>query len=416
MMNPGTMLNMKKTILAALIYLTGFHPASAQKFSMEAKLGPVSESGFYDILLTPEITTHLKEDFSDIRLYDSADREISYIFRKEQAQTTHVFKSYKILENKRIKNCCTQLILQNEEKSTINNISLDIRNSAVEKKANLSGSDDGQNWYIIKDNYHLASLYNHKELSRFVLLDFPLSNYTYYKIEIQDSLNAPIQVLKAGYYDTYREEAKYLQLPDCEIKQKDSSDKNSYVEISYPSLERTDKITFEYEGPDPFFRHCRIATLTRDKKHTYFNTVFETDLISGHESVIRLPGLFTEKFYLIIENHDNIPLKFKKVTGFQLMNYLTANLSANEVYKLRFGNDSVYAGDYDLEYFRDSLPAEKRIIRPASIISLQTGKNILRENTFFKSNLWIWGAIVIIGGLLIFMAVKMVKEMGQDSK
>lgn len=91
----------------------------------------------------------------------------------------------------------------------------------------LSGSDDKADWYIIKDNYELESLFNHRETEEVTILHFPLSDYEYYRLDINDSPSLPIKILKAGHFDTSFAKAKYLELPSPVLKQADSIDKKA---------------------------------------------------------------------------------------------------------------------------------------------------------------------------------------------
>ena len=330
---------MKTYLFLLYVLLLQLSSAFAQSFDWEAKIEPVNKNGFYNILLTPDISTHLKSNFSDIRIYDSDGKEVPYLLRNEAPKASQLlFKDYQIIENKSIQNCCSKIILHNPTKSKINNISLIIKNSDVRKKAKLSGSDDQDNWYIIKDNYNLESIYNNRETSEVKILDFPLSEYKYYQIDIADSSNAPLNIIKAGYYDTYYEDGKYLKLPALTLQQKDSSDKHSYISLSFPSAQVIDKLTLEIKGPLYYYRKATVCQLVQEKDRRHFSILKNIDIRSNQENDIHFYRFHAKDLYLVIENNDNQPLTVESATGYQLMNYLTANLEKDKEYRLVFGN------------------------------------------------------------------------------
>lgn len=401
-----------KTYLSILTGLTLLATLSkAQDFRKEARLQPVEQNGFYNILLTPEITGSLKEDLSDIRLYDADGHEVPYLLRSEQPKAPQqLFRGYTLLQNKTIPGCCTELILQNADKNKINNISLIIRNSDVRKTARLSGSDDNQNWYNIKDNYYLESIYNNNETSEVKILNFPLSNYEYYRLTIDDSLNAPLKIVKAGYYDVHYEDGKYLSLPTAAVQQKDSSDKNSYIRLAFPSSQVIDKIKFDLAGPQYYLRNVRVGQMQEDKGKKYFSSLQSTYFKSNQDNVIFFDRLKAEELYLVIENKDNPPLRVNDAKGFQLTHYLTAGLEKGKKYYLRFDAPEAGMPQYDLEYFRDSIESTMKMLEPTGLRIIGQKASVARDD-FFKSTLWIWGALALIVVLLGYMSVKMLKEM-----
>lgn len=400
---------MKKIILMGMLCFVSSYFSFSQNFSHEAKLPDVKENGFYNILLIPEVTQHLKYDLSDVRIYDHEQKEIPYILKSENSSSSNVFNEYSILENKSTPKCCTQLILHNTNKSNIDNISLIIKNSDVRKKARLSGSDDNINWYIIKDDYSLESIYNDKATSEVKILNFPLSDYSYYKLDIDDSLNAPIKILKAGYYDSQFEDAKYLTLAFPSITQKDSSDKKSYIKFSFGAAQFISKIKIEVNRPEYFLREATVCKLIKDKTKSYFETIARVELRSNHENTIMLDYLKADELYLIVDNKDNQPLAVKSITGYQLIHYLTAQLDKNNHYVLRFGNSTLNYPQYDLEFFKDSIHASKMIVTPEKTVSLAQ-KETIKKDDFFSTNLWIWVAIILVVALLGYMSFKMIRE------
>lgn len=374
---------MKKQTLVILLSLLASRLVQAQDFKWEAKIPPVKKDGFYNILLTPEVSQHLKHDLSDIRIYESTAKETPYLLKSETSSESTQFRTYEIVENKSIPHCCTHVILHNAAGNSINNISLIIKNSDVRKAARLSGSDDKINWYIIKDNYNLESIYNDRSTSEVKILDFPLSDYAFYKLDIDDSLNAPLKILRAGYYDSHVEEAKYISLPSPQITQTDSSDRKSYVKISFPTPQYVSRLKIEVASPSYFLRNARLCLHVKEKNKSYFNPIASLQLRSNHDNIFMPDYELISDLYLIIENKDDQPLKLKSVSAYQLIHYLTARLEKQKEYSLRFGDKKLYYPQYDLEFFKDSIQVEQELLKPQQPVNIEKSEMVQQKSFFY---------------------------------
>lgn len=402
---------MRKILLyTTLFFLIAGH-SFGQIFKKKAALEKINESGFYKIAITPEIVTHLNDDLSDIRIYDNTQNEIPYILSREVPLQVHqIFKAYNIKEFTSQPKCCSRLILQNTAKTKIDNISLIIKNSDVKKKAKLSGSSDNEHWYIIKDDYHLESFPSANNTSEVKILNFPLLDYEYYMLEIGDSGSAPLNILKAGYYDTYIENGKFIELPKAHIHAKDSSDKKSYITVAFPSAQLIDKVEIAATEPPYYFRNAAICTTYYEKGKRHYNTVTTSILRSNSDNIIELDHLKVKDFQLIIENLDNQPLKIKSIKSYQLVYYMTAMLEKGKEYTLHFGDKKLSYPQYDLPYFKDSIPANLSIIKSGTIINIPQQVDVA-EQPFFSSMLWVWATIFLVMSALGYMSYKMIKEM-----
>lgn len=388
-----------------------------QVFEYKAYIDTVPTNQFYKILLTPDILSRLNDNFSDIRLYDEQDNEVPYVLKKEQAiQYKTLFKEYKII-NKSSSEKATILILQNPGKNKINNISLHIKNASVSKKVKLSGSSDAKSWYSIEDNYLLQSVYNNSSTSEVRMLDFPLSDYEYYKLELNDSLSAPLNIIRAGYYDTHTENGKYTAISQVTFRQKESRmNKQTLIEIMLDQPTFIDKLEVEVASPALYLRKATIyATLQekgrkRRRKSTYKPVSF-AELKSGADNTIFLSDFRSKNFHLIIDNEDNTPLQIKNIRPYQLNVYLIAELRKNTPYTLQFGNLSVGPPSYDLQFFTDKIPQQLPLVRVKKITHIPPGQET--HKIFTNKNI-IWIAISLVIAMLGYLSYQMLKVSGKQ--
>ncbi|MDB5260850.1 MAG: hypothetical protein JWQ14_131, partial [Adhaeribacter sp.] len=300
----------------------------------------------------------------------------------------------------------------------INNISLLIKNTNVRKKARLSGSNDDRTWYALEDNYYLHSLYSRAATAEVNLLNFPLSDYEYYQLEINDSTSAPLNILKAGYYDTYSENGKYTPVPGVRFTQTDSAAvKQTFIFFRTKAPVPADKITFSINGPAYYLRQATLYQAIYQKKRrrkTYktYEPVASFRLQSDKENTFSLSGFKSDDFYLGVHNQDNPPLQLKNIQFYFLNTYLVAPLQKEQPYYLQFGNEEIWPPNYDLAYFKDTIPAQLQIIAPAHIKAL-TPPDAPPTATIFTNKNIIWVAIILVIGLLGFMTYRMLQETGK---
>src|SRR5207253_374239 len=100
------------------------------------------------------------------------------------------------MEKERNEGCCTIITLFNDDKSHIDNFLLEVKNADIQKMARLRGSDDNQTWYALDE--HISLGFGHLKANTVrEVFDFPLSNYAYYQLTINDSTTSPINVTRA---------------------------------------------------------------------------------------------------------------------------------------------------------------------------------------------------------------------------
>lgn len=391
-----------------------------QTFRGEASLPKVEADGFYRISISPELSTHLNAEFTNIRIYDQLNKEVPYLFQQDDpVKYTEVFKEYKIVEKKQEKNCCTSLVLQNANETPINNISLSIKNAEVTKIATLLGSDDKENWFALKERFTISSINSQERTSEIKIVDFPLSNYSYYLIQLEDSSSAPLNILKAGYYEVNAEDGTYTSIPSFKTtKSDDLQSKQSFVRIIFDTTQVVDKISIGMSGAPYFLRRASLSIkkerLNKKKeKEFYYELLNYFELSSKQGTILELPGIQGEDFLITIENDDNPPLEVAAVKTYQLNRYLTTWLTKGQSYSVKLGEMEQQAPVYDISYFKDSIPNQPQILSLGPISFLK--KDLQETPTYFTSRSIIWVAIVIVVVVLGFMTMRMVNETEKKS-
>jgi hypothetical protein len=207
-----------------------------------------------------------------------------------------------------------------------------------------------------------------------------------------------------------------MAIPVDHMAQKDSSDKHSYLTVTFPGAYGIDWIGLVIHNP-AFFKR-RLQVLAQGPDSAEWVTVADFD-IDPAKKLFRIPTVKTHRLHLDIANADNAPLEIDKVVCYQTSRFLVAWLQAGHDYRLFTGNTNATPPDYDLKYFTDSLKTTPHTLfihsiqpigkedQPMVIMPTKTA----REATTGKngSGLLLWCCLLAVLLFLIYFSVRMVK-------
>jgi hypothetical protein len=409
---------MRIPITKLLLFFTGY--VAGQTPVGTAPVPKVEKDGFYRIRLSPGIVSYLTPGFANVRVTDDNGFETPYLLDEESPVfSTTSFRDYKMDKNVRA-GCCTELLFHNPDKVPINNISLQIRNAQTYKDADLLGSDDRSQWYALRAAFTIYPVDNQQETAEVRIMDFPLSNYGFYKLVIDDSTTAPLNIMKAGYYETSTEQGRYSEVPEVKLQSEEKSiEKETWVTLTMDTTALIDKLVLQVSGPAFYHRQAEVYARRwypdrRGKMIESMDYLEGFAITSGQEPSLRLGSVRAKELVVKISNQDNQPLVVSGAQLFQLNRYLVVWLAAAKNYTITVGEERQAAPDYDLGFFRDSIPAEP--------VQLSTGDLLLSETaleastTIFTNRNIIWVAILLVIVLLGYMSRKLIKEASAKSK
>jgi hypothetical protein len=270
---------------------------------------------------------------------------------------------------------------------------------------------------VIEENYLLESIDNREQTAEVKILDFPLSDYEYYQLEINDSLSPPLNILRAGYYDVQTENGKYMPIPGLSFTKRDSLPlRQSFVHVTLANTARIDKLTLRISAPALYRRQAQLCELIeqrgkRGKQTRIFNPVSTLELSSAGENTVHLSGFRAKDFYIIIDNEDNQPLTISRVEASQLHTYLIAQLEAGKNYHLAFSSPGLSPPNYDLRFFQDKIPGNLAVLDVHQAVRT-VAENGPSSPSLFSNRNMIWLAIGLVLLLLSYLSFRMVKELG----
>jgi hypothetical protein len=389
-------------------------------FAWQASLDTVAQAAFYRIGLTPALIAKCRLDLPDLRIADQAGKYIPYVLKSDlPILSTEGFHEFPILSNRRIKDSSTEIVIANKASSSLNYLLLVMQNSAARRTATLSGSDDGNKWYAIREHIGLEEAGNDTADHFVQSVSFPSSSYHYFKMILDDKGLLPLHILKTGMFSRSYKKGRYLEIPDPIIHQKDSSDRHSYITLLFGEAYRIDQLTLQMQGPALYKRNVRIfkeePAASPQAVATGEGLVTEITLDPSNTSIHFLP-VKTSRLLIDISNEDNMPLSVQKVASYQLDQYLLAYLQPGVAYRLLAGNAVATTPEYDLKYFVDTVGSDPKqvLAGPLRPVDHPTMANSLAAKDHAAIILWAIIAGVLL--LLIFLSVKMLKAIPKKNE
>ncbi len=393
--------------LCLLLFVIIGNGAFAQEhFMYKADVDSVVQNGFFNIVLSPALIAKCKAELEDLRIKDDAGKESAYILYTEPAQPNEEsFTEFPISYSEDRKAVFINNILPN----SLDKIFLLIKNSEAQRTATLSGSDDQVHWFAVKENFILQREYAADGDAFVQSVSFPPSNYKYFRITMSGKNVLPLNISKAGIYRHSFTNNTYDSIPSPQVIQKDSSNKRSYVYLSFKDSYQVDNISLIISGAKFYKRRVEVYN-----KNT-INPVLTIDSLSSvRQSDIEV-HCKTNRLLIVIDNRDNEPLKIVAAAAQQLHTSLTAYLEKDKTYTLFFGDSTALSPSYDLQYFNDSIGSD---ILPLGIKNIQRLPAKIpasdRQNNESKWILW----VLIIGVLLllIYFSFRMIRDINKKKE
>jgi hypothetical protein len=393
--------------------------AQVEGYKFYAALDSIKTSGFYNIVLSPEINAHLKTDYSDVRIVNGAGKWVPHALHVPNNEISrdavNLELKYSLLEN----NKTNSIFIINEKYRALNNIELSIRNTAAERYCSLSGSDDSKNWYVINDSILINPTPTEAKSVNTFRVNFPLNNYKFYKLIIVNSNKDPLDINKITSSSVYNEplfiQNKIIENPNTTIVQKDSG-KISYIKVTQQHPCHFDGISLKISAIKYYVRKLDVF-VPKDVKHSFSNPgqMVESFIFSNNSNLsFRLPIINDSVFYIIINNEDNLPLKINEVTTTVNEHFIKAYLENGNGYRLIMDNENATLPNYDITKLNITINDTVIFIQPKNIIPFPQQE--ISKNKKPTNNKWIiWAALIIGLAILLLLTKKMIKEVDKKT-
>ena len=399
----------KLTCLTALFCGLMLQASAQQNFKYQATLPKVDSTGFYRISLQPSLVAKAKSDLADIRIIDAKGNFIPYITAGSLPQKDQKsFVVFTPVDARLITDTGTTFTVENKTGLALDRLWIRLQNTAVQRKVNLAGSDDLKQWFAIQEDIPLQEAVQNSEGTYLQSLSFPASNYRYLKLLVNDKNKTPIKFLQAGIYTEYAATLSYVPVSPVELNRTDSN-KTTYITLKLNDNYQVNKLHINITAPKYFKREVSVYQVVGKEKQLLadaeLNSAKATDLLLSAKA---------SQLLLLINNGDNLPLNIKSVEAYQSDESLISYLDGKQNYQLLVGDQAVQAPEYDLKFFADSINANLMQISHEAV-SKNTSYRTKQVKAGRDYTLFIWIAIIVAAALLLFLTLKMTKEVNKKS-
>jgi hypothetical protein len=375
--------------------------ANAQQFHYRSNLDTVTNTGFYAITITPELSSHLKTDFSDFRVADKKGRWVPHLIRFVSTGGTGVQMINLKMSSVENLGTNTVILIENPEKNLLNEFILRLKNAAAERMASLSGSEDNKKWFIIADSLLVSRPDSYNRDENLKLITLPPTEYSHYKLTIRNDRKDPLNVLaiSSNISITPGSENLWVQNPTPEFSQVDSG-KLTLIKVTHDKPYQFDQFRFGITRPALYDRVVRVFL---EVKPGLINTwesrsIAEIKLSSGNLHKPVLPLVKAKTFYIMISNQDNPPLEINAVNTFQRSKQAITFLEKNNAYHLLLENAAAEQPEYDLKEFDKTIPEKPQSLQASQAMAIS---NPVVASTKKPGDWWIWATI---GGVILVLA------------
>lgn len=362
------------------------------------------EDQWHRLEIGPEVLSKLSEGMNDIKVIgitpENDTIEAAYLLRSTADKEDRVELRFNLL-NQSSKNGKYYYTLENKESETINLIDLGFEKANFTYSAKLEGSQDQKEWYNIIEEQVLVSIKNDLTNYQFCKLDFPTSNYPYYRIEVSSDENPGLI-----YARTIR-------------KQREEGISVSYEPEWFSMLDeqyQATEVIFDLESPQPihetslkiadtfdFYRPIEISYLVdsfeteKGWKYNYRN-IYEGTLSSLEKASFDFKQQKAKRFRLRIKNGANPPLEIAQLTARAYKFYLLIRFTEEADYYLSYGNENAPKVSYEIDQFEDQIPNDLKELSLGREVKISSEAE--EEKALFENELWLW---LIIGTIILLL-------------
>lgn len=400
--------NQKVNFILLGLLTFGSLPAWSQKsYKYKADIEKIDSNGVYKIALKPDfISKSNSKEFYDIRIVDERGNFVAYaVVNNPSDKLKPVFIDFPEVKQSLKSDTITYYVAENKGKLKVSQLWLKLKNTAVSRSADISGSDDLHSWFAIKENIQLqdAGSGNNPEYEQ--MLSFPTSDYQYFRIQISNKNKALIKITSSGLYTDDRANGlTFLPLPAVKITSQTINKQTSYfADLGGNYL--VNDLKLDISSPKYYNRHISIYDVgSKGEEKLYDDTIS-----SSAAKDISISGK-TNKLRIDIPNGDDNPLTIIGISAFQLEEFAVSYLEKGHAYYLLTGDTVVNEVSYDLSFLH-SKPLSQFPVIGHSAVYKNPAYTLPKPATKGNFTVLLWLAIIAVLTLLSVLTWKMVKEL-----
>jgi len=359
---------MKPAGLLLLALLAAEPRAAAPEYFSQARNVTVSDASRQNyIALDAAVWEHARADLADLRLYDSANKEVPYALvlnGQEQSSAQRPARMFNLVKGPR----GTEFLLELDQ-NEYNRVRLDIAAHDFAGRVSVTATNDlnSGNWVDVGTfpifDFSREKLGHHSELQ------LPTLRYRYLRLVLPEPI-VPDDVKGASVAAFETRPGTWTELATPEVRQIEN--KNQLTEVAgilrmegafspataviWSQAEHAplDRVTFEIEGHSNFSRNIELQKLDNQRSDVVASgSISRIHLVRSGEKLdserleLSTGGVRGKRFVLLIYNGDDPPLPIRAVHSQAIERRLYFDPQGHNGIKLYYGEEKTRAPVYD---------------------------------------------------------------------
>jgi len=400
------------SILILLCFLCTTTYGQISNYQYRTELKGIDKQ-WHQIDLPTEIYGAIKTNYSDIRIYGVTEQdtiEAPYILYKGQTGTVEQDKAFKRI-NKSQKGNAYYYTFECPAETSINKITLDLKDANFDWKVQLEGSQNQKEWFTILEDYRIVSIKNELTNYQFTKLQFPVAKYRYFRLRIPNEDQPKLAGAKLCFQEKTQQSYKTYPLQSFNVTE-NKDKKQTIIELQLQEPSPVSALQIKVGDQLDYYRpvtiqYLRDSVKTQKGWHYNYLPYSKQTLHSVDKADFLLPLKTVQKLRIIIHNQDNEPLKIEGLAAKGFPAYLVARFSKPAKYYLAYGDVKARMPRYDIARFKENIPKKIATLQLGPILKT---KQAAKQQPLFTNKLWLWGLMAILIVVLGGLSLKMMRE------
>ncbi len=404
---------MKKSLTICFIFIQVYMALAQASFHYKRKLAPVEKEGWYSVVLPADLFQHLTNSYSDVRMLQVNEKdsvEIPYLLRIKNDEISEGFIDLEVL-NKSKKDGKLYLTFKLNKGQEVNYLDLKFEEENYNGYVKLEGSNDQKEWFELVNHQRILAIKNNTVDFKFATLNFPLTDYRFLRAAISN--DKPLTFEGASFRTKTVKSGSFNIITPRLTTAQHKKEKQTTVEMSFADYQPVSKVSIRINSQGDYYRSFSLETL-RDSAQApnqtwtyYYEPLAHGYLTSIEPNDFQFDVINAKKLRLTIFNEDNAPLNIESISLSGPHIELVSQIKPGNNY-LFYGDETLPLPEYDLVHFTDQIPQE------LNTLAVETEEKLIADkekgSPLMESKLWLWGAMIVIIGLLGFATLKMMAK------
>lgn len=406
-----------KIKICFLLLLFTFTNSFAQKddFNYKREIIGITDQ-WHKLELPNEIFGKVSLNLNDIRIIGISEKndtlEAPYILHSTEDVIKNTDVDFKLLNQSRNKNGY-YFTFKVPTSNSINQIQLNFEQENFDWKITLQGSQNQQEWFSLIEDYRILSINNQHTNYQFTKLNFPNSNYSFYRILISSeekpklkSAQLSLQEIVEGKSRAY----KINKINTVENKKR----KQTELDIDLGSRVLVNDLKINIQESFDYYRPILIQYVTDSTKTELgwkynYQTLASGTLNSFEKNEFKFKNTAAQHLKLIISNHDNQALTIPNIEVRGSVYELFVRFSKPAKYFLCYGSENSRKPNYDISRFSDKIP---KSMTNLSLGDERAVNKVVAQKSepLFANEKWLWAVMALIILILGGFTLKMMKK------